>query len=164
MVLVGEREKERAAVRDVTAGVSAPRTATHTSFTCRGGRKDGVDSPAPLAHPVPCYWNQTDCEKQQESFKEQRGKPADNDVMIHVFSSFFCLAVLSLPLTPSQLENEDVKVKKKTRLPHRVILYSVQQTVLCTDVGKKCFLKSPDGRCFLLLFYLADSECLTQAG
>lgn len=55
MVLVGEREKERAAVRDVTAGVSAPRTATHTSFTCRGGRKDGVDSPAPLAHPVPCY-------------------------------------------------------------------------------------------------------------
>lgn len=84
--------------------------------------------------------------------------------MIHVFSSFFCLAVLSLPLTPSQLENEDVKVKKKTRLPHRVILYSVQQTVLCTDVVKKCFLKSPDGRCFLLLFYLADSECLTQAG
>lgn len=154
MVLVGEREKERAAVRDVTAGVSAPRTATHTSFTCRGGRKDGVDSPAPLAHPVPCYWNQTDCEKQQESFKEQREKPADNDVMIHVFFFFFCLAVLSLPLTPSQLENEDVKVKKKNKTTSSCYFVFSSTNCFMHWRCKKMFFKIPRRSVLLTPFLL----------
>ena len=67
-----ERERKRAAaVRDVTAGGSAPRTATHTSFNCSGGRGRMEWIHLHLWHIQSLVTeNQTDCEKQQESLWE----------------------------------------------------------------------------------------------
>ena len=131
-----ERERKRAAaVRDVTAGGSAPRTATHTSFNCSGGRGRMEWIHLHLWHIQSLVTeNQTDCEKQQESLWE---------IMMWWFFFFFfffsfCRSLFApYPFFPFYFFFNYKKKKKKKRLPHCIILYSVQQTVLCTDMVKK---------------------------
>lgn len=96
--------------------------------------------------------------------RASRNRGENQQIMMWWFMFFLLfLSCSSVIATDSESAGEwGRKGKKKNKTTSSC--YSVQQTVLCTDVVKKCFLKSPDGRCFLLLFYLADSECLTQAG
>lgn len=79
-------------LRDVTVGVQHQGQRSENTFNC--GQR----------------WSEFTC-----TFSPQSPMSLNDDgVTIHCFVKLFFLsflAVLSLPLTPSQLENEDVKVK-----------------------------------------------------
>lgn len=92
----------------MTARGSAPRTETNTPLIAA---EDGSEFTCTFGTFSPLLPKQSVC------FSDSGNNiRAHDDEMIHAlfFLLLAFLAALSLPLTPSQLENEDVKVKIKT--------------------------------------------------
>lgn len=88
--------------------------------------------------------------------RASRNRGENQQIMMWWFMFFLLfLSCSSVIATDSESAGEwGRKGKKKKRLPHRVILYSVQQTVLCTDVVKKMFFKIPSRSVILTPFLL----------